>query len=895
MGRSAVYWVAGAGLALALGAPHLHAEACVRLNEVMSSDNAAFADEDGDYGDWLELLNSGDAAVSLEGWGLSDDACEPKKWTFPAVALGTNEYLLVWASGKDRHPPGKAADGPYMIAPSNSVWRYCDNGAAPAAGWIGADFDDSAWGAGPGMLGYGASQTTTVGYGGVSTNKYPATYFRLSFLSPVATNETDGTGVLQLWVDDGAIIYLNGTEILRVRMPSGTVTEKTYATTLVNSHGGWETFNVSLSALTSGTNVLAAEVHQYNATSSDICFWAEMKANLSALHTNFKISAGSETVTLSDASGATVDTAPALTVLSGGSFGRVAGDPAGAWVMFPTPTPGTTNSAVGYTGLLDAPRFTVTPGFYAEPVTVAITNADASAVIYYTLDGSAPTNAVTANCFLYSAPLTLDDRSSLPNGISMIRTNPIEMTNHTQYGWMAPAGLVPKCNVVRATAYRDGYFSPQGAAGTWLVGGVPVQHAVRVVSLMADYDDFFGDPRGIYVPGDIYNTLGWNGQYVGLPNANYFQSGDAWERPVFFQMFESDRTLAVSQMMGTRIHGAWSRAAAQKTLCFYARSDYGKSSVNYPMFPNQDDTEFKRFLLRNSGNDWSCVGFRDAMMQQIFRICVRCDTQDCEPAVVYINGEYWGVENLREQYSTFYLQRKYGADPDAVDFVKADTAGSETLSVEAGDYASYSNVLAFVKSNDLSVAENYAWVEQRMDLDNLIDFYACEIYCCNTDWPGNNLGLWRVKTDYNPDAADGCDGRWRWLMYDTDHGFGLSSSVSQDMMYQARRSSRGVCQPFFDKLLANTDFRNRFSNRFADLINTAFIPARVQGIISNMALRVESEMPRHIARWGRMGSFSAWQTRVSGLKTFAAGRPGDRESTRLNSSHVEISYAVFCL
>jgi hypothetical protein len=403
-----------------------------------------------------------------------------------------------------------------------------------------------------------------------------------------------------------------------------------------------------------------------------------------------------------------------------------------------------------------------------------------------------------------------------------------------------------------------------------------------VVSLQSDYANLFGDPRGICVPGDVYNTLGWNGHPVGLPNANYFQSGDEWERPAFFQMFEADRSLALSQLVGARIHGAWSRAAAQKTMCFYAREEYGDSDIACRLFPNQTDASFKRFLLRNSGNDWSSVGFRDAMMQQIFRGCVSCDLQDYDPAVVYINGEYWGVENFREQHSKFYLERKYKVDPDNIDFVKANTAGSEVLSVEAGDGAGYTNVLAFVKSNDLSVAENYAWVEQRMDLDNLIDFYACEIYCCNTDWPGNNLGLWRLKTDYNPSAPNGHDGRWRWLMYDTDHGFGLSSTIATDMMTQARRSSRGVCQPHFDKLLYNAGFRDRFVNRFADLINTAFKPARVQGIISNMALRVDSEMPRHIARWGRMGSYSAWQSRVTGLKTFAAGRPGNAMTNIMN-------------
>ena len=869
-----VFFAALLCAALPGGVPCACAVPVVRISEVMSSDNTAFADEDGEYEDWVELVNAGDAAAPLAGWGLSDDVVdEPLKWVFPAITLNPGEYLLVWASGKDRNPPRKSSEGPFVVAPSNTVWRYRDTGFAPTAGWNGTNFNDTAWASGEAMLGYGfAKVKTTVGYGGVGTNKYPATYFRQTFFSPVSTNDTHGSGVLRLWVDDGAIIYLNGQEILRVRMPTGTVSEKTWASTQVSANGAWETFDVPVTALLPGTNVLAAEVHQYNASSSDIALWAELSVRLSQLHTNFKISAGNEAVTLSGPDGVAVDAAPALSVLHNASYGRRAGETNSVWLMFPYPTPGTTNSAVGYVGLLEPPGFTVPSGFYASPVTVSLTNADPAAQIYCTLDGSTPTNAVTANCFLYTAPLTLGDRSSESNRFSMIRTNPIEMTNNTQYGWMAPQGLVPKANVLRATAFKDGWFSPRGAAGTWFVGGAPLQHTLKVFSLMSDPDNLFGDPRGIFVPGDIYKTLGWNGQYVGLPNANYFQYGDAWERPIVVQMFETDRTLAISQLMGVRDHGAWSRGAAQKTMLMYTREEYGDSQVDYALFPDQKDTGFKRFLIRNSGNDWSSTGFRDAMMQQVFRPLARCGTQDYEPAVVYVDGEYWGVENIREHYSKYYLERKYGVDPDNVDLLKA-TVSSETMEIEEGDDLDYKDVLAFVKTNDLSQATNYAWVESHMDLDNLIDHYACEIFCCNTDWPGNNLGLWRVRTSYNPQAAYGHDGRWRWLTYDTDHGFGLSSTETTDMMTQARRSSRGVCQPQFDRLLANTDFRNRFVNRFADLINTAFLPARVQGIISNMALRVESEMPRHIARWGRMGSVSAWQSNVQRLKTFANGRP----------------------
>jgi len=454
----------------------------------------------------------------------------------------------------------------------------------------------------------------------------------------------------------------------------------------------------------------------------------------------------------------------------------------------------------------------------------------------------------------------------------MIRTNPPEMNTHTQYGWMAPAGNLIKANVIRAAAFKDNYCTPQAAAGSWFIGEELLHHSLPVVSIMTDNTNLFSNPIGLFVPGDIYLDLGWNSHPVGLPNANYFQRGDEWERPVVMQMFDKERNPAFTQMLGIRNHGGWSRAAAQKTMRFYARSEYGNSNLRYKLFPDQNDDSFKRFLIRNSGNDWSSTGLRDMVMQRIFRPAVITDTQDGTPVVIYINGEYWGIQNIREHYSNYYFERKYRVDPENIDQLKA-MVGTESMEIAAGDDLDYKEVLNYVKTNNMADAQHYIWAETHMDLDNLIDHYACEIYCCNTDWPGNNLGLWRERTAYNPQAENGRDGRWRWVMYDTDHGFGLSSSETTDMMYQARRSSRGVCQPQFDNLLANMDFQHRFVNRFADLINTAFKPDRVNCIIDEAALQVESEIPRHIERWSRMQTQARWQSNITRMKTFASNRP----------------------
>ena len=868
---------------------HLNLSAVV-LNEVMSADNEAFADDDGSFEDWIELYNPADTPFSITGWSLSDNLEETNKWVFCNAVIQPHDHLLVWASGKDRNPPFNSSGEPLCIIATSSDWSYLNTGGAPPAEWSSFEFDHSSWPVGPGMLGYNCSEVqTTLSYGDDYYNKDIAYYFRQSFNIDISTDEISSTGILNLWVDDGAIVYLNGAEILRVRMPDGAINYQTPATTVTASRGQWETFNVSLESLKQGGNTLAVEVHQANTTSSDLCFWLELNVQPSELHTNFKISSGNEGVYLFNSSGELVDQAPAWSVIRDASIGRISDLPTNSWSIFPLPSPGTTNPSSGFSGILEAPRFSIEPGFYADPVTLLISHADTEADIYYTVDGTTPTNSITDNCFLYSGSLTLTNRCCATNLFSLIPTNPPEMTNHTQYGWMAPASNQIKANVIRATAFREGYCSPRSAAGTWFIGDELMVHSLPVISISADYDNLFGDPEGLFVPGDVYLTEGWNGHYVGKPNANYFQIGDLWERAVMLQMFDVNRNPVLSQMAGLRNHGGWSRAAAQKTLRVYARGEYGDSRLNYNLFPSQEDDSFKRFLIRNSGNDWSSTGLRDLVMQRIFRDAVCTDTQDGTPVVVYINGEYWGKQNIRELYSKHYFKRVYDVDEENLDFVKA-MPGTQSMEIMEGDDIEYIDVLDYVKTNNMADAVHYAWMESHMDLDNLIDHYACEIYCCNTDWPGNNLGLWRERNTFNPLADNGRDGRWRWVMYDTDHGFGLSSSETTDMMYQARRSSRGVCQPHFDNLLANSDFRNRFVNRFADLINTAFKPERVVSIIEAAALKVQTEMPRHIDRWGRMLNTSRWNSNIDRMKSFANNRPAPALENIVSEFSLEGTY-----
>ena len=175
-----------------------------------------------------------------------------------------------------RGTPGTTNDPTTTVVPyvsTGSTWKYLDTGVDPGADWVSPTFDDSAWLGGAGPLGYGDThQVTVLGYGGVDTTKYTTAWFRLTFDNPVAPVPLALTaGVLR---DDGAVVYLNGSEVWRTNMPDGVVTADTIASTSAGSGDETAYWEGSLdpAVLLPGTNTLAVEVHQFSRDSSDLGF-----------------------------------------------------------------------------------------------------------------------------------------------------------------------------------------------------------------------------------------------------------------------------------------------------------------------------------------------------------------------------------------------------------------------------------------------------------------------------------------------------------------------------------------------------------------------------------------------------------------------------------------------
>lgn len=663
----------------------------ISINELMASNAATHADEDGDYEDWIEIYNYGEFVISLDGFGLSDNYSNPFKWTLPEIILEPGEYLLIWASGKNRS----------------------------------------------------------------SVDRPP--------------------------------------------------------------------------------------------------------------HTNFSISAAGEEILLTNPAGFLVDHVEPVELLTDISIGRVPNGQ-GNWRFFTTPTPGLPNEGEGYGLLLGPVNFSQSGGVFSQGFDLSLDHNHAETEILYTIDGSFPDDS----SMIFSVPIPINDKSGVDNDISMIPTNYLDIGPPYYEGWQPPLGNVFKINVIRARAWHPD--APPGPVSThaYLVhSNGNLRYSLPWLSLSTNPEYLFDDDIGIYVPGN---------------HNNYFQEGIEWERPANLSMFETDGTLAFNEDIGVRLHGNTTRSRPRKSLRINARADYGNSWINYQLFPEKNTDQYKRFILRNSGNDWDQATFRDAFMQSLFKN-LQVETQYFRPSILFINGEYWGIHNIRDRYNHHYILARYGIEENEMTILENNA--DYKFGNPAGR-SHYVDMRSFIGSNNMASTSSFDYVKTMMDVESFTDFQIANIFVMNTDWPGNNTLMWRYLTDNFNEDANERDGRWRWFVLDTDFGFGLDffyvPGVDQGAAHNTLNLALAPNGPSWPnppwatlilrKLLDNKVYRNYFINRFADLLNTTFSTNYVITKLDSIQALLEPEMEEHINRWRRPTSMNEWLQRVMIMRNFAIQRPG---------------------
>ena len=453
--------------------------------------------------------------------------------------------------------------------------------------------------------------------------------------------------------------------------------------------------------------------------------------------------------------------------------------------------------------------FSISGGIYQESIQLELSTLGEK--IYYTTNGKIPSSSSKR----YSDTINLD------------KTTPI-----------------------RAVAYKNGKPG-KIVTQTYLIGR---EYTMAVISITGNPDDFFSFDRGIYVKGCCADSV------PPYKRANFWKG---WERRINIEFYEPTGELGFNQRVGVRIFGGFSKGLPMKSLAIISRKKYEKKTIKYPIFPNKEIKKYKSFVLRNSGSDFNNTQFRDALLTNLIEP-LDVGIQAYRPAVVFINGSYWGIHNVREKINEYYLKSNAGANPDSVDIMK------HRNDLLAGKRDHYLKMKKYINKTDFKDTAEILHLNTLMEIDNFINYNITEVYVGNRD-AGGNIRFWRPQTP---------DGRWRWILFDTDISFGISGKTSykrNTLNKMTIKHNEAWPDPAWStliirNLLENDSIKNVYINRFADHLNTLFSAKTVNFKIDSIQNMLKDEMPYHFQKW-RSSNIERWERNVQKMKDYASNRP----------------------
>ncbi|MCR5600368.1 MAG: CotH kinase family protein [Ruminococcus sp.] len=543
-----------------------------------------------------------------------------------------------------------------------------------------------------------------------------------------------------------------------------------------------------------------------------------VKEGSQAEGTTFGLSKNGETLLLSDPNGKQLECIEVPPLADNISYGRIP-DGSGSFGELREMTLGSVNSENAFVLSVPKPTFSQGSGFYDSEFKLSL-SAPEGYSIYYTLDGSDP----TVDSERYETPISVYDRSEEENVFAAI--------TDIDYGaYTAPEKPVDKAMIVRAIAAdADGNISPI-VSNTYFIGYTEKDYAknMRVISLVTDPDNLFDDEKGIYVAGKAYNEANENGIYTVEPN--YTMEGKEWERPANITVFENSKASYTADI-GIRIRGAVSRFEAQKSFTLNARSEYGPRKMNYDFFNGELRNingkvidSFDSIALRNGGNDVK-TKLRDRLNQELsedrdFGILKQTE------CVLFIDGEFWGLYNITEKIDEDYIADHYKVKSKNVQCFKVGNTDYDEITEV---YKTINNIIKNTDSDEL-----YDKLDEFMDMKSFMDYMAVEIIIGNSDSGNNNTAFWKTtKIDSNNPYADG---RFRFILYDTEAGQGLYKDKAEEPnLFKAKELSEDSNYVLlFDMLKKSEKVRMEFMRTYFDLCNENYKADNVLRRVNELA------------------------------------------------------------
>jgi hypothetical protein len=794
-----------AGLVAMMQLATAQESADLRINELLASNISVFPDNHDfdDYSDWIELYNPGNEAIELRGYFLSDNPEAPVKWSFPEEAvIAAKSYLVVRADGFDA-VPGDVSVREYSPWDDFTVKH------------LHANFKLSAEGESVGLyrVSGGVSDSTLIPLDAIWSYHDLGQNLGVSWIeegwddrdwrsgeAPLGYGHNDEATVVDYGVSSRNKIptyyFRHFFDVRGVDSLSAITCRAVVDDGAIVYLNGEEVFRVNLPT---GPVEYETQASRLGDERSFLTF--EIPVHLLREGNNLLAAE------IHQISGTSSDIRWQLEMKGVSTLGKVdlvdevyfdqqypdvsyGRDPLqpGRWGYYAEPTPGASNGPDQVETLApSAPVLVSHASGYYEVPFQVVLSSAVSGDIHYTLDGSVP-----------------GSQSPLYQGA-------IEVTDAT---------------ILRVRSLEIGKLSGAVQTYSYLFG--VSKHALPVVSLVVEPDVLFDSSIGIY--------------------RNIIKGREA---PIHLDYFGEDRRLAFSVNAGAKIAGENIWRFAQKPLTISMRGKYGDDLVQYPLFDNERQALFGQFVFRNGGDNWPNAMLRDAMTPFMLEGQSHCDVQNYRPCVMYLNGEYWGIYNLRERLDEVWFQTHHHLNVGAYDYLEyAHVIGNAValLPIE-GDTDAYLELEQLAVSSDLTDPDAFHTVASQIDLDSLCDYIVFEDFVYNSSWR-HNREFWRERTD---------EGKWHWVIPDLDRGF-RRENVDRSLIDNIDDG-----YPLVGALLNNASFRNRLAQRYAAHLGSTFHPDRIRDILHQLDVPLAGDIEQHIARWRKDGGIQSLETRSSEL------------------------------
>ena len=595
---------------------------------------------------------------------------------------------------------------------------------------------------------------------------------------------------------------------------------------------------------------------------------------LTELNTGFGLSKSGETLILSSSEGKLLQKIEVPALAEDNTYGRSPDGSSIFSVMQPTPASANRSAPA-------EPVFSLESGFYSVNDVKELT-ISSSDTVYYTLDGSDPTTSGTAK--VYSGSIAMYDRSIDENVYSKYQhqdNSPYSTTLKQRYD--ANPEKFDKATIVRAVSKSsDGTYSRVTTKTFFVMSDEKLSYysAIPVVSLVTDPANLFDKDKGIYVAGQQYLDWKNSSKYDRGKSewdtdnvANFFSKGREWEREADITYFK-DGELGFSQKMGIRIKGASTRNSQTKSFNVYARSSYGDSKLDYKLIDDNYSAIDEKIIKHYDSFSLRAVGWVDRMRERVVHSALRdlpeLATYDSDRCMLFIDGELWGMYDIIERASGYYIQSNYDIPSENVVMIK----NGEVEEGTDADLEELEMLGEFCQSHDMTSSENYNYVASKIDFDSLIDCYCAGLYLGTWDWPNHNYLMWKNSGE----AIDGnpyCDGKWRCGSFDFDYSVGLTyqsfggvEGYQYDSFKKMDGEKKEMPTSIFVGLLKNQEFKQMFANKFCSYAYSVFEPSKMQAELDDEESIYIDYMTMTAWRWNSGRPKSEYNTFLSEQKRY---------------------------